>query len=59
MNVVVGKQNLREMGDILRLAKELGFGNVYILDLIPVDESAIAACLSAAELSAVPRSWSS
>ena len=53
MNVVVSKQNLHEMGDILRLAKELGFGNVYVLDLIPVDQIAVALCPSVTELSAV------
>lgn len=52
MMVVVSKQNLREMRDIVRLAKELGFGHVRALDPIPVDEIAMALCPSAAELSA-------
>lgn len=52
MNVVVSKQNLHEMGDILRLARELGIGSVYFLEMIPVDKIAIDLCPSATELSA-------
>ena len=52
MNVVVSKQNLHEMGDILRLARELGFRHVLALDPIPVDEIAMALCPSVTELSA-------
>ena len=53
MNVVVSKQNRHEIGDILRLAAEMGFGNVYVIDLIPVDDIATSMYLSDAELSAV------
>jgi radical SAM protein with 4Fe4S-binding SPASM domain len=52
MNVVLSKQNLHEMGDILRLARELGIGSVYFLEMIPVDKIAIDLCPSATELSA-------
>ena len=55
MMVVVSKQNLDEMRDIVRLAKDLGFGHVRALDPIPVDEIAMALCPSAAELSAAGR----
>jgi radical SAM protein with 4Fe4S-binding SPASM domain len=53
MNVVVGKQNLDEMGDILRLASELGFGDVYVMDPVPVDDVALSLCPSIAEVSAL------
>jgi radical SAM protein with 4Fe4S-binding SPASM domain len=52
MNVVLSKQNLHETGDILRLAAELGFGQVYVLDPIPLDEIATALCPSLEEVSA-------
>jgi radical SAM protein with 4Fe4S-binding SPASM domain len=53
LNVVVSKQNLHEVGGILRLARELGIGNVYFLEVIPVDTIAMDLRLSAAEISAV------
>jgi pyrroloquinoline quinone biosynthesis protein E len=52
MNVVISKQNVDETGDILRLAAELGFGHVYVLDPIPLDEIATALCPSDGEISA-------
>ena len=52
MMVVLSKQNLHELGDILHLAKALGFGHILVLDPIPVDEVAMALCPSAAEISA-------
>ena len=39
------------MGDLFRLAAELGFGNVYVMHPIPVDETAALMCPSPDELS--------
>ena len=52
-NVVVSRPNLAEIGDIVRLAAELGFDNVSMLDPIPVDDVAAALCPSAAEVDVV------
>ena len=52
-NVVVSRPNLGEIGDIVRLAAELGFDNVSLLDLIPVDDVAAALCPSLAEMDLV------
>jgi pyrroloquinoline quinone biosynthesis protein E len=52
MNMVISKENLRETADILHLAAELGFGHVYLLDPIPLDEIATALCAPATEVSA-------
>ena len=49
MNVVVSKQNLNELEDIIRLAAELRFDSVGIMHPIPVDEIAAALCPSRAE----------
>jgi pyrroloquinoline quinone biosynthesis protein E len=52
MSVVLSKQNLHELGDVLRLASELGFGSINALDPIPLNETAAALCPSVTELSA-------
>ena len=54
-NIVVAKQNLAEIGDIVRLAANLGFDSVGIIDPVPVDDTAAAYCPSLLELSAVHR----
>ena len=51
VNVVVSKQNLGEIRDIVRLAADLGFDIVYLLDPIPVDDVAASLCPSPADLS--------
>jgi pyrroloquinoline quinone biosynthesis protein E len=52
MNMVISKENLRQTADILHLAAELGFGHVFLLDPIPLDEIAAALCPPATEVSA-------
>jgi radical SAM protein with 4Fe4S-binding SPASM domain len=49
MNVVVSRENLSEMEDIVRLAAELGFEGASLMHPIPVDERAAALCPSLAE----------
>ena len=49
VNIVVSKQNLHEIRDIVRLAADLGFDSVYVLDPIPLDDVAASLCPSAAE----------
>ena len=46
-NIVASKGNLTELGDILRLVKDLGFDSANLLEPIPVDE--VAAALFAAD----------
>ena len=53
MSIVVNKQNLGEIRDIVRLAADLGFDSLYLMDPIPLDDVAASLCPSAAELSAV------
>lgn len=53
MNVVVSTQNLAEIGDILRLAAQLGFDNVSVMHPIPVDGVAAGLCPSPEALAAV------
>jgi radical SAM protein with 4Fe4S-binding SPASM domain len=53
LNVVLSKGNLKQIGDIIRLAAKLGFDGVYILQPIPVDDISAALCPSPAELSTV------
>ena len=55
INIVVNKRNLGEIGDIVRLAADLGFDSVYVLDPIPLDDVAESLCPSPSELSAVRR----
>lgn len=52
-NVLVCRQNLVELPDIIRLAAELGFDSVNLLDPIPVDEIAASMCPTADELGAL------
>lgn len=52
-NVVLCRENLTEIGDILRLVADLGFGGVYVMQPIPVDETAAALCASPAEFATV------
>ena len=52
-NVVLCRENLAEIGDILRLVAELGFGGVYVMQPIPVDDTAAALCASPAEFATV------
>ena len=53
LNVVVNKQNLHEIKNIIHLAAELGLDSVGILHPIPVDDTAAALCPSPRELSTV------
>lgn len=53
MFTVINKQNLNELGNIIRLAAELGFNGVHFLDPIPVDDFAEANVPSNIELSAI------
>jgi radical SAM protein with 4Fe4S-binding SPASM domain len=54
-NVVVSKQNLSEVPDIVRLAARLGFQGVSVMDSIPVDDVAAALCPTAQELGTLRR----
>jgi radical SAM protein with 4Fe4S-binding SPASM domain len=51
-NVVLCRENLAEIGEIMRLLAGLGFGHVYLMHPIPVDDTAAALCASPAELAA-------
>ncbi len=53
LNILVNKQNLHEVEDIIRLAAELGVDSVSILHPIPIDDIAAALCPSPTELSTV------
>ncbi len=50
INVVLSKGNLKEIKDIIRMAANLGFDSVYVLQPIPVDDVGAALCPSPAEL---------
>jgi radical SAM protein with 4Fe4S-binding SPASM domain len=49
-NVVVSRPNLSEIGQIVRLAAEMGFNHVSILDPIPFDGLAMSMCPSRDEV---------
>jgi radical SAM protein with 4Fe4S-binding SPASM domain len=53
MLTVMNKQNLNELGDIIRLAADLGFHTVQFLDPIPVDDVAAINVPSKNEFSAI------
>jgi radical SAM protein with 4Fe4S-binding SPASM domain len=48
-NIVVNRRNLAEVEKIIRLAADLGFDRLGIIEPIPLDETASALCPSAAE----------
>jgi radical SAM protein with 4Fe4S-binding SPASM domain len=50
-SAVINRQNLSEIGDIVRLTAKMGFDNLGILDPIPVDDVAASLCLSKEEFS--------
>jgi radical SAM protein with 4Fe4S-binding SPASM domain len=50
---VLSKQNFEEIDEIIRLAADLGFDFIWILDLIPIDETAASMCLSETEFSTI------
>ncbi len=52
MNTVISKNNLQEVGDILRLAAQWRLDIVYIMDPIPIDQTTMALCASDQEVSA-------
>ena len=53
MNTVISRQNINELGDIIRLAADLGFRVVHFLDPIPVDEITAANVPSEIEFTAI------
>jgi radical SAM protein with 4Fe4S-binding SPASM domain len=53
LNLVMSQANLDEIGDIVRLAAELGFDIVHAMHAIPMDDAAAALCPSPAELSSL------
>ncbi len=54
-NVVLCRENLAEIGQIMRLLASLGFGHVYLMHPIPVNDTAAALCASPAELAAASK----
>jgi radical SAM protein with 4Fe4S-binding SPASM domain len=52
-SVVISKQNLNELGEIIRLASGLGFDAVTILVPVPVDDVAASLCPSQVEMSTI------
>jgi radical SAM protein with 4Fe4S-binding SPASM domain len=52
-STVISRQNIGELGDIVRFAADLGFDGVTILAPIPVDDVAASLCPSPEEMSAV------
>jgi radical SAM protein with 4Fe4S-binding SPASM domain len=52
-STVVSKQNLNELGDIIRLAADLSINRVTLLSPIPVDDVAVSLCPSPTEMSSV------
>ena len=54
-NVVVSRENIDELSEIVRLVAELGFDGVSFLDVIPIDDVAAAMCPPATAAAAAAR----
>jgi radical SAM protein with 4Fe4S-binding SPASM domain len=53
MNTVISKQNINELGDIVRLAADSGVRMVNFLDPVPVDEITVVSIPSEVEFAAI------
>ena len=54
-STVVNRQNLAEIGDVIRFGARLGFDRMMILAPIPVDEVSASYCPSPAEMATISR----
>jgi pyrroloquinoline quinone biosynthesis protein E len=57
VNMVISQANLDEIGDILRLARALGFDGIHAIHPIPLDDTAAALCPSPTASSTVNREY--
>jgi radical SAM protein with 4Fe4S-binding SPASM domain len=54
-SIVISKQNLKEIKEIIALAADLGFDRVNIMEPVPVDDIGAALCPTQAEMSTLPQ----